>query len=50
MGGLSVLVRLARDAAERGVALRLVAVSPRVTDLLEHTGVGGWMAQIAVAR
>lgn len=48
--GLSVLVRLARDAAERGVALRMVAVSPRVADLLEQTGVGDWMAALADAR
>ncbi|ADG74205.1 anti-sigma-factor antagonist [Cellulomonas flavigena DSM 20109] len=47
--GLSVLVRLARDAAERGVVLRLVATSPRVDDLLEQTGVGEWMARIAGA-
>ena len=47
--GLSVLVRLARDAAEHGVGLRLVATSPRVADLLEQTGVGEWMAQIAAA-
>jgi len=48
--GLSVLVRLARDAAERGVALRMAAVSPRVADLLEQTGVGDWMATLADAR
>lgn len=45
--GLSVLVRLARDAAERRLPLRLVALSPRVADLLEHTGVGDWMAALA---
>ena len=45
--GLSVLVRLARDAAERGLPLRLTAVSPRVADLLEQTGVGDWMAALA---
>ncbi|MBF0687749.1 MAG: STAS domain-containing protein [Cellulomonas sp.] len=44
--GLSVLVRLARDAAERGLPLRLVALSPRVDYLLEQTGVGEWMAAI----
>lgn len=46
--GLSVLVRLARDAAERGLPLRLVATSPRVAELLASTGVDEWMAQIAV--
>lgn len=46
--GLSVLVRLARDAAERGVPLRLVAVSPRVAELLAATGVDEWMAGIVV--
>ncbi|UZN04670.1 STAS domain-containing protein [Cellulomonas sp. S1-8] len=45
--GLSVLVRLARDAAAGGVPLRLVAVSPRVDDLLEQTGVRAWMTTIA---
>lgn len=45
--GLSVLVRLVRDAAERGVAVRLGAVSPRVADLLEHTGVRQWMTAVA---
>lgn len=44
--GLTVLVRLARDAAERRVLLRVVALSPRVADLLEHTGVGDWMAAL----
>ncbi|GIG38278.1 hypothetical protein Cph01nite_00400 [Cellulomonas phragmiteti] len=44
--GMSVLVRLARDVAERGLPLRLVAVSPRVEELLEHTGVREWMATI----
>ncbi|KSW28751.1 STAS domain-containing protein [Cellulomonas sp. B6] len=44
--GLSILVRLARDAGERGVPLRLVALSPRVEDLLEATGVRDWMAEL----
>ncbi|MBD7917734.1 STAS domain-containing protein [Cellulomonas sp. Sa3CUA2] len=48
--GLSVLVRLARDAAERGLPLRMVAVSPRLADLLEQTGVADWMAALADAR
>ncbi len=48
--GLSVLVRLARDAAERGVPLRMAAVSPRVADLLEQTGVGDWMVALADVR
>ena len=48
--GLSVLVRLARDAAERGLPLRQVALSPRVAELLEQTGVAGWMAALADAR
>ncbi|WP_201775250.1 MULTISPECIES: STAS domain-containing protein [Cellulomonas] len=42
--GLSVLVRLARDADERGVPLRLTAMSPRVADLLDATGVRDWIA------
>jgi len=45
--GLSVLVRLARDAAERGLPLTMSAVSPRVADLLEQTGVGDWMVALA---
>lgn len=47
--GLSVLVRLARDAAQTGLPLRLIAVSEPVGYLLEQTGVGDWMAAIATA-
>lgn len=48
--GLSVIVRLARDADERGVPLRLVATSERVASLLVQTGVRDWMAGLGGAR
>ena len=45
--GLSVIVRLARDAAQLGLPVRLVSTSERVDDLLAMTGVREWMAGLA---
>ena len=44
--GRGLRVRVAGDAGERGVPLRLVALSPRGEDLLEATGVRDWMAEL----
>ncbi len=47
--GLSVLVRLARDAAERGVPVHVGPAVERVEDLLEQTGVRAWMAGLTTS-
>lgn len=41
--GLTVLVRLVRDATEAGRSVRWDGASQAVTDLLEMTGVDTWM-------
>ncbi len=41
--GLSVLVRLVRDARAAGRAVRLVGASRQVTEVLAVTGVDEWM-------
>lgn len=45
--GLSVVVRLVRDAAERGVPVHVEALSRPVAELLDQTGVRAWMDQLA---
>ncbi|WP_309135634.1 STAS domain-containing protein [Cellulomonas sp.] len=45
--GLSVVVRLVRDAAERAVPVHLEALSRPVEELLDQTGVRAWMDDLA---
>lgn len=47
--GLSVVVRLVRDAAERGLLVHLEALSRPVEELLEQTGVRAWMDQLGAS-
>ena len=46
--GLSVLVRVLRDAADDGRAIRFLGASPPVRHLLQATGVDQWMAALGV--
>jgi anti-anti-sigma factor len=48
--GLSVLVRVVRDAAADGRPVRLVGAAPSVRGLLETTGVDRWMDSQGVVR
>ncbi|QGQ19804.1 STAS domain-containing protein [Cellulomonas sp. JZ18] len=47
--GLSVVVRLVRDATERGLAMHLEALSRPVEELLDQTGVRAWMEDLAAS-
>lgn len=47
--GLSVVVRLVRDAAERGLPVHLEALSRPVEELLDQTGVRAWMDDLAAS-
>ncbi len=47
--GLSVVVRLVRDAAELGLPLHVAALSRPVAELLDQTGVRAWMDQLAAS-
>jgi len=46
--GLSVFVRLVRDAIEAGCDVRFLGASEQVADLLETTGVDAWMRGLGV--
>lgn len=45
--GLSVVVRLVRDAAELGLRIAVGPLSRPVAELLDHTGVQAWIDQLA---
>ncbi|QCB94112.1 STAS domain-containing protein [Cellulomonas shaoxiangyii] len=47
--GLSVVVRLVRDAAERGLPVHVEALSRPVEELLDQTGVRAWMDHLAAS-
>ncbi len=46
--GLSVLVRVVRDATGAGRPVRFLGASPQVADLLRFAGVDEWMAALGV--
>jgi anti-anti-sigma factor len=46
--GLSVLVRVLRDASDDGRAIRFLGASTPVQHLLEATGVDQWMSALGV--
>lgn len=48
--GLSVLVRVVRDAAAEGRAVWFVGAAAQVQDLLRTTGVDRWMDSLGVRR
>ena len=48
--GLSVLVRVLRDAAAEGRDVRYLGAPAQVRDLLETTGVDRWMESLGVRR
>jgi anti-anti-sigma factor len=48
--GLSVLVRVLRDADAQGRAVRFLGATPQVQDLLSATGVDRWMESLGVRR
>ncbi|MFS0706461.1 STAS domain-containing protein [Cellulomonas sp. 179-A 9B4 NHS] len=47
--GLSVVVRLVRDAAELGLPVHVEALSRPVAELLDQTGVRAWMDDLAAS-
>jgi len=46
--GLSVLVRVVRDAAADGRPVRFLGAAPQVVELLATTGVDAWMTGLGV--
>jgi len=46
--GLSILVRLVRDAVDDGQEVRFLRASSQVSDLLETSGVAAWMRDLGV--
>jgi len=48
--GLSVLVRVLRDADAEGRSVRFLGAAPQVQDLIAATGVDRWMESLGVRR